>query len=166
MVDEAPFAERRFRMHDALRFSVIGCVAVALTWGCSSCESDSSPPGTRWPSATPEEKGLDSGELAAVVERIDEQNLPIDSMLVVRGGVLVLDAYFFPYLGEQPHDVASVTKSVTSTPAGIAIDQGLLSLEQNVVSSFPDVDPGSPLGAKAEIEIHDLLSMSSSFRWR
>lgn len=161
MVDEAPFAERRFGMHDALRFSVIGCVAVALTWRCSSCESDSSAPGTRWPSATPEEKGLDSGELAAVVERIDEQNLPIDSMLVVRGGVLVLDAYFFPYLGEQPHDVASVTKSVTSTLAGIAIDQGLLSLEQNVVSSFPDVDPGSPLGAKAEIEIHDLLSMSS-----
>ena len=82
-------------------------------------------------------------------------------MLVVRDGVLVLDAYFYPYLGEQPHDVASVTKSVTSTLVGIAVDRELLSLDQNVLSSFPDVDPGSPLGAKADIELHHLLSMSS-----
>jgi CubicO group peptidase (beta-lactamase class C family) len=129
--------------------------------GCTSCESDSSAPGTTWPSATPEERGLDSGELAAVVERIDEQNLAIDSRLVVGNGVLVLDAYFYPYLGEQPHDVASVTKTVTSTLVGIAVDQGLLSLEQNLLSSFPDIDPGSPLGAKVDIELHHLLRMSS-----
>lgn len=115
MVAEAPFGVRRCKTHEALRFSVIGCLAVALEWGCSSCESDSSAPGARWPSATPEEEGLDSGALAAVVERIDKQNLPIDSMLVVRDDVLVLDAHFFSYRGEQPQDVASVTKSVTSS---------------------------------------------------
>jgi CubicO group peptidase (beta-lactamase class C family) len=99
--------------------------------------------------------------LAELVEQIDEQDLPVDSMLVARNGVLILDAYFYPYLGEQPHDVASVTKSVTSTLIGIAVDRGLLTLDQGVVVSFPELVPVPPSDGKADIDVRHLLTMTS-----
>lgn len=117
-------------------------------------------PGKTWPTAPPEEQGFDSDLLAEVVEQISQQDLPVDSVQVARNGVLILDAYFYPYLGGGTHDLASVTKSVTSTLVGIAVDQGLLTLNQNVVASFPDLDP-DPANGKGDIELRHLLTMTS-----
>jgi CubicO group peptidase (beta-lactamase class C family) len=75
---------------------------------------------------------------------------------MARNGVLVLDAYFYPYLGDRPHDIASVTKSITSTLIGIAVDEGLLELEQPIVWIFPELDT-----SKHDIELRHLLTMSS-----
>jgi len=130
-----------------------------LAWGCTGCKSD--PPAETWPTAPPEEQGVDSDALAEVVERIDQQGLPINSLQVVRNGVLILDVYFYPYLGDRPHDIASVTKSVTSTLVGIAVDQGLLALDQGVVASFPELVPMPPSDGRTEIELRHLLTMTS-----
>lgn len=132
-----------------------------LAWASSSCESEPATSGEGWPTAPPEEQGFDSAEMASVVEEIDALDLPVDSLQIVRNGVLILDAYFYPYLGDRPHDIASVTKSVTSTLVGIAIDQGLLTLDQNMVASFPELVPVPPMDDKADIELHHLLKMTS-----
>lgn len=148
-------------MLETLRFQLL---AFAFAWffcGCSSCTSESPAPGVQWPSAPPEEQGFDSAALAEVIERIDELDLPIDSVQVVRNGVLVLDAYFYPYLGDSKHDVASVTKSLTSTLVGIAVDRGLLALDQGVLASFPELAPPSSSDGKADIELRHLLTMTS-----
>lgn len=148
-------------MPNTLRFLVLACGYIWIGWGCSSSETESAAPGEDWPTAPPEEHGFDSAALAEVVERINEEDLPIDSLLLVRNGVLILDAYFYPYLGEQPHDVASVTKSVTSTLVGIAIDQELLSLDQSVVESFPELAPEPSSDGKADVVLRHLLTMTS-----
>jgi CubicO group peptidase (beta-lactamase class C family) len=148
-------------MVKTLHFPVLACACVMICGGCSSCTSDSATPDTSWSTAPPEEQGFESAMLAVVVEQIDEQELPIDSLQVVRNGVLILDAYFYPYLGDRAHDVASVTKSMTSTLVGIAIDQGLLSLDQKIVLSFPDLVPAPPSDGKADIELRHLLTMTS-----
>lgn len=143
------------------RFPVVACICVMLSWGCGGCTSESAAPSDAWPTAPPEEQGFDSTEMAMIVEEIDEMNLPVDSIQVVRSGVLILDAYFYPYLGHQPHDVASVTKSITSTLIGIAIDQGLLTLDQKMIAAFPELVSEPPTDGKAEIELRHLLTMTS-----
>ncbi|MGB5311666.1 MAG: serine hydrolase [Polyangiales bacterium] len=75
--------------------------------------------------------------------------------------VLILDAYFYPYLGEQPHDIASVTKSVTSTLVGIAVDRGLLQLDQGMLDFFSGIAPAPAGDGKEDIELSHLLTMSS-----
>jgi len=80
---------------------------------------------------------------------------------VARSSVLILDAYFYPYLGEQKHDIASVTKSVTSTLIGIAVDRGLLALDQGVLPSFPELAPDPTLDGKSNIDLRHLLTMTS-----
>lgn len=132
-----------------------------LAWGCSSCQSSSEAPGDEWPTSPPEEQGFDSAGLASVVEQIDSEGLPIDSVQIVRNGVLIVDAYFYPYLGEQPHDIASVTKSVTSTLVGIAVDQELLDLDQGVTDFFGDLAPPPTGDGKENIDLEHLLTMSS-----
>lgn len=148
-------------MHDALRFSMVASLCMLLSWSCSSCQSDSNAPAQRWPTATPEEHGFDSAALAAIVEQIDEQDLPVDSLQLVRNGALILDAYFYPYFGDRAHDVASVTKSVTSTLVGIAVDRGLLTLDQGVWAFFPDLVPMPAPDGRSDIELRHLLTMTS-----
>ena len=67
-----------------------------------------------------------------------EKNIQIHSLLVVRNGDVVVDAYFYPYDGSTVHDLASVTKLLMTTLIGIAIDQGKLDLDHPVVSFFPE----------------------------
>jgi CubicO group peptidase (beta-lactamase class C family) len=78
-----------------------------------------------WRTATPESQGLDSGVLADLLDHARSRRLPIHSLLLIRHGQIVLDATFYPYESGTPHDVASVTKSVTSVLVGIALDKGL-----------------------------------------
>ena len=73
-------------------FRLAAWLLVCLAWGCSSCSSSSDAPTGAWPTAPPETRGFDSGELASVIEKIDAENLPLDSVHVVRNGVLVLEA--------------------------------------------------------------------------
>src|SRR5206468_1439483 len=77
-----------------------------------------------WTAALPEEVGLDSGPISEMFDYVREHNVPVHSVQIVRHGKLVLDAYFYPYNSEMRHDAASVTKSVTSTLVGMAIQKG------------------------------------------
>ncbi len=73
--------------------------------------------------------------------------------------------FFRPGAETQPHDVMSVTKSVTSLLIGIAVDQGLITSVDNSIDSYirplvPDLD-----SAKGRITIKQLLTMSCGLEW-
>ena len=82
-----------------------------------------------WRYSSPETQGFDSSKLAQGLLEIKSNNINIHSLMIVRNGEVILDAYFYPYDGSTLHDLASVTKSVTTTLIGIAIDQGKLELQ-------------------------------------
>src|SRR3954467_1926075 len=76
--------------------------------------------------ASPESQGLDSTVLAEALEYVRSQRLPLHSLLIVRNSIMVLEAYFWPYQGDEIHDVASVTKSFTSAAVGIELERCLV----------------------------------------
>src|SRR5437879_6483522 len=78
-------------------------------------------PTKTWRESTPEEQGLDSQVLAGMVDSIAQKHLNVHSVMVIRHGYVVLDAYFYPYKPTATHDVASVTKSITAALMGIAV---------------------------------------------
>src|SRR5881397_2591909 len=84
------------------------------------------PQPSEWTTALPEEVGIDSGPLSEMFGYVREHKVPVHSVQIVRHGKLVLDAYFYPYRSGMRHDVASVTKSVTSTLIGLAIQKGFI----------------------------------------
>ena len=64
-------------------------------------------PTKEWQSSTPEEQGMDSTALAGLVEFGTSRSF--DSLLIVRHGRIVLDAYYAPYSADLPHAINSAT---------------------------------------------------------
>lgn len=61
---------------------------------------------------------------------------------------------------DLPRNVYSVTKSFTSTAVGIAQDEGILSIEENVIDCFPDEIPDTPSPFLEKLKIKHLISMT------
>ena len=114
-----------------------------------------------WQTASPESMGFDSEKLATAINTMKADGTAIHSLTIIRHGKILLDVYFYPYDGTTLHDVASVTKSVTTTLIGIAADQGLLDLDAPMVSFFTDRDIANLDDWKRAITVRDLANMSS-----
>ena len=74
--------------------------------------------------------------MASAIAQVREKQWGIHSLLVIRHGFVVADADFYPYRSTVPHDVASVTKTITSTLTGVAVASKILRLDQPVLSFF------------------------------
>ncbi len=116
-------------------------------------------PTSGWQTSTPEEQGFDSVKLNQGLLDLQKADTGINSLLIVRNGYVVLDAYLDPYDGSFPHKLASVTKSVTTTLVGIAVDQGKLQLDQPMISFFPDRTIANLTERKQAMTLRDLVQM-------
>lgn len=118
-------------------------------------------PTARWDIASPESEGIDSDVLLDLLAYTAHNNLGVHNILIVRHGRLVFDAVFYPYDGESPHDVASVTKSVTTMLLGAAIHEGKLDRLDRPIAALLHRD-GPPMDrVKREITLEHLASMRS-----
>lgn len=125
-------------------------------------------PTSGWRTSSPEAQGMDSRTLAAALRRLLEQRASVHDVLIVRHGRVVLDAPFYPYRSGELHDVASVTKSITSTLVGIALAQERLrGVRQRVLPIFGYSGLAYDDARKEALTIEDFLTMSSgmSCRW-
>ncbi len=87
----------------------------------------------------------------------------IDSILIVREGRLVFEEYFYYHSRTNAHDIASVSKSITSLLIGLAIEQGHIgSVQDKILTYFPEYLPLQQEDARKDnITIEDLLTMRS-----
>jgi CubicO group peptidase (beta-lactamase class C family) len=118
-----------------------------------------------WRVATPEAAGIDPTKLDEMIEAIGSRSIGADSLMVIRYGYIVSDAYFAPYNPFENHIIYSCTKSVVSTLIGIAIDEGYIDadLDQRLLDIFPDRTAGNPSDWKSDMTLRDLLMMSAGF---
>ncbi len=122
-------------------------------------------PNNEWRTASPEEQGMSSDTLVALVEIIPDKDIKIRNIIIVRNGRKVLDASFAPYPQETPHIIHSCTKTITATLIGIAIDKGYLdSVDQKVLDFFPGKKIDNRDAAKEKMTIEHLLTMSTGFQ--
>jgi len=172
------------------------CFAIAL----AACSPNTPPesttafswPGEDWQRSTPEQEGLD----AQAIERLDKEFRSgkhgyVDSMLIVRNGRLVFEAYYendyrainadlvsgdsgpwnyydvtwHPfYKGTDLHTMQSTTKSFMSTLVGIAIASGEL---PGVGATLGELLPHRSISnpQMAAITLENILTMTPGFEW-
>ena len=120
-----------------------------------------------WPVASPAEQGVDPGPLTEVFNRIRRREYGnINSLLVVRRERLVMEEYFNGWNAATAHTQQSVTKSVTSLAAGLAIDRGRLRVSDSILPLFPDYQPVAAIDAnKQALTVRDLLTMRTGYDW-
>lgn len=150
--------------------TVICIILTGLIGGCGYTPITPPPqepsywPDAQWRTSTPEEQGLDSASILSMLQEIQKENLNIHSVLIVRHGYLVTEAYFPPYTREIKHPVFSITKSVTSAMTGIAIRDGYVAgPQQHVLDFFPELATGTGEGLLNDVTLEHLLTMSAGF---
>lgn len=110
----------------------------------------------------PENHGFDSKILSELVKEVKDKNLNLNSVYIQRNNITILDAHFYPQKAEYLHDVASITKSITSLLVGIAIDKGYIkSVNQKITDFFPEEESLFNSDYKKDITIEHLLTMTS-----
>lgn len=121
--------------------------------------------GDGWTVSTPEDHGLDPARIRGCYQSAAAlQN--IYSLLIVRDGELVSEAYFNGSGVHTATPTASVTKSIVSALVGIALRDGsLVSLDQRLASFFPEVDWAAQDARKATITLRQTLQMRSGYPW-
>jgi CubicO group peptidase (beta-lactamase class C family) len=147
-----------------------GCVGAPLTASPASAtivppaEQPAYWPGDEWRVSSPEEQEIDSASISSMLQEIQQKDLNIHSILVIRHGYLVTEVYFPPYNREIKHPVYSITKSVTSAITGIAIENSQIkSVQQNVMDFFPEIAKETKDKYLKDITIEHLLTMSAGF---
>lgn len=113
------------------------------------------------PRATPESQGISSAAILGFVQAADSSIDAMHSMMLVRHGRVVAEGWWGPYDARTPHVMYSLSKSFTSTAVGIAVADGKLSVDDEVLKFFPEEAPAQPSANLRAMRVRDLLRMST-----
>jgi len=113
------------------------------------------------PRSSPEQQGIASADILAFVEAADKEVDQMNSLIVVRHGHVVAEGWWAPYDRDTPHILFSLSKSFTSTAVGLAIAEGKLTLDDQVLKFFPDEAPAEPSPNLRAMRVRDLLRMNT-----
>ena len=81
--------------------------------------------------------------------------------MILRHGKVIAEGWWAPYRPDLRHMLYSTSKSFTSTAVGFAVTEKLLSVEDTVISFFPDQLPDTVTPFLAQMTVKDLLTMSA-----
>ncbi len=117
--------------------------------------------GAALPCSSPEAQGVSSSAVLSFVEAADKTVDSMHSFMLLRHGCVVAEGWWSPYKAEAPHALYSLSKSFTSTAVGLAIAEGKLSLDDEVLKFFPEDAPSDPSSNLKAMRVRDLLRMST-----
>ena len=91
--------------------------------------------------------------------KTEQQN--IHSIMVLQNGNVIAEQWMGDGAPDKPHILNSVSKAFAATAIGFAVSDGLLSLDDTVISFFPNDLPDSISDSLKAMTIRDLLMMAS-----
>jgi len=130
---------------------LFACLLIGLSAGVSFA----------FETGTPETEGVSSRAILNWVDAVEREVDALHSFVLVRHGKIIAEGWWTPYEKSRPHMLYSLSKSFTSTAVGLAVDEGKLSLDDKVVSFFPDKIPAHPGENLTRMRVRDLLCMGS-----
>ena len=113
------------------------------------------------PRSRPEAQGVPSAAILDFVAAAERESPELHSLMLLRHGHVIAEGWWSPYGPQDPHMLFSLSKSFASTAAGLAVAEGLLSLDDPVLRFFPDEAPADVGPHLAAMRVRHLLSMST-----
>src|SRR5579863_296256 len=90
------------------------------------------------PRSTPEAEGVSSKDIIRFLDAAEKGKTEFHSFMLLRHGKVIAEAWWNPYRAGQKHTLYSCSKSFTATAVGFAISEKRLSLDDKVISFFPN----------------------------
>lgn len=111
--------------------------------------------------STSEAQGISSRAILNFVEAVEKEIHELHSFMLLRHGQVVAEGWWAPYAAQRPHMLFSLSKSFTSTAVGLAVAEGRLTINDPVVSFFPEDLPVVVSENLAAMRVKQLLCMST-----
>lgn len=115
------------------------------------------------PRSVPEAEGVSSAGISRFVAAADaarSKGIEFHSFMVLRHGKVIAEGWWKPYGAGIKHTMYSVSKSFNATAVGFAVAEKLISVDDKVISFFPNYLPDTISPFLSQLRIRDLLSMS------
>jgi CubicO group peptidase (beta-lactamase class C family) len=113
------------------------------------------------PRALPEEVGIPSQAVTSFIDALARSGQEIHSFMLLRHGRVASEAWWKPYEPALPHQLFSLSKSFTSTGIGFAVTEGRLSVDEPVLTFFPEAAPKRPSANLQAMRVRHLLTMTT-----
>jgi CubicO group peptidase (beta-lactamase class C family) len=119
-------------------------------------------PSVPLPRSTPADQGVDPAAILSFLDALDEHpGIEMHSLMLVRHGRVVAEGWWAPYSAGRPQLLYSLSKSFTSTAAAFAQAEGLLDLDDTVVSHFPEFAADITDPRSRSMKVRHIASMAS-----
>ena len=136
-------------------------VLLALLAGCASTSSGPAPAtGSALGRRSPESQGVSSAAILSFLEAADRIDA-LNSLMILRHGQVVAEGWWAPYSADANHELYSLSKSFASTAVGLAVAEGKLSIDDEVLKFFPQDAPPEPSANLKAMRVRDLLTMAA-----
>jgi CubicO group peptidase (beta-lactamase class C family) len=143
-----------------LKGAAVGVAACAAADIAAAVPASASHP-PRLTRTHPEALGIDSAAVLAFLDAVEHKPGGMHSFLLLRHGKVAAEGWWAPYVASDPHMLFSLSKSFTSTAVGLAVSEGRLSIDDTVVSFFPESVPAQISANLAAMRVRHLLTMTT-----
>jgi CubicO group peptidase (beta-lactamase class C family) len=117
------------------------------------------------PRSTPSAHSVNAAGISAFLEALDAApNIEPHSIMLVRDGHVLAEGWWSPYAHDRVHLLYSLSKSFTSTAVAFAVEEGLMSLDDTVLSHFPELDDDITDPRSRSMLVRHVLAMASGHR--
>jgi CubicO group peptidase (beta-lactamase class C family) len=114
------------------------------------------------PRSTPADQQVDPAAILRFLDAMDDRpDIELHSLMLVRRGHVVAEGWWAPYSAERPQLLYSLSKSFTATAAAFAQAEGLLGLDDTVVSHFSEFDAEITDPRSRSVLIRHVAAMAS-----
>lgn len=114
------------------------------------------------PRSTPQAEGVDPELLHQFYGKITTlPHVDVHHLMVLRHGKVIGELHAAPYQAEHLHTLYSASKTVTGLAVGLAVDDGLLSVDDKVSKHLRDKMPAVLSPALDSLTVRNLLMMAS-----
>jgi CubicO group peptidase (beta-lactamase class C family) len=112
------------------------------------------------PRSSPEQQGVSSAGILRFLDAIRASGQEFHSIMIIRHGHVIAEGWWYPYSSGRRQQLYSLSKSFTGTAIGLAVDEKRLTVEDTVLSFFPEFAPAAISDNLRALKVKHLLSMS------
>jgi len=125
-------------------------------------------PETSWQADldSPKQPVVDAFEAYAFPADLDwndkkREGVRTDGVVIIKGGKIIYERYANGYGVDRKHLTWSVSKTFTSVLTGLAVAEGLLTLDDSVCTHLSGIE-----GEACDITVRNVLELGSGLRWQ
>lgn len=114
------------------------------------------------PRSTPEAQGISTGLLNSFYRHLAAKpGVDVHHIMILRHDSVISEQHVAPYGADDMHNIFSASKTVTALAIGLAVDDGLLEVDDKVSKYLRDKMPATLSPGLDSLTIRDMLIMAA-----